>query len=236
MSEILADMFIAESVADMNRHQYTSDSSRRLLKQAVLAAHGYSSEDFDTSLVWYGHNYSTYNDVYDRTIEILEEKSAEAGTALIQANATFYGDSVDIWSGSKYAVVNRRVPSKYIKFGLECDENSEPGDFYTWRVKLIDDMSRSVRWFMLANYSDSTTEYLNSTTSSMGWNEMMFVTDSTRTLTDISGYFEIIIDRDIQEQKVKDIWLDSISLIRKRVNPEVYDMNRYKLRHGRRME
>lgn len=236
MAEVLADLYIAESVVEMNRHQYTSDSSRRLLKQSVLARHGYTTEDFDTSMVWYGHNYSIYNDVSDHAIEILEKRSAEAGTALMEANASFYGDSVDIWGASRYALINRRVPSRYIKFDIECDENSELGDIYTWRVKLFDDMARSVRWFMLANYSDSTTEYLSSTTSSMGWNEISFFTDSTRTLNDISGYFEIITDRDLEAGKIKDIWLDSISLVRKRVNPDGYEMNRYRLRSGRRME
>lgn len=236
MAEVLADMYIAESVVDMNRHQYTSDSSRRLLKQSVLARHGFTSEDFDTSMVWYGHNYSIYNEVFDHTVEILEKRSAEAGTALLEANASFFGDSVDIWSGSRYALINRRIPSRYIKFEVECDDNSEPGDIYTWRVKLFDDKARSVRWYMLANYSDSTTEYLNSTTSSMGWNEISFVTDSTRTLTDISGYFEIVTDRELDMGKVNDIWLDSISLVRKRVNPEIYEVNRYRLRGGRRME
>lgn len=236
MAEVLADMYIAESVVDLNRHQYVTDSSRRLLKQSVLAMHGYDSEDFDTSMVWYGHNYSEYVDVYDRTIKILEKKSAQAGTALMEANASFYGDSVDIWSGAPFLKINRRIPSGFVRFKIEGDENSEPGDIYSWRVKLVDDQARSVRWFMLANYSDSTTEYLNSSTSSMGWNEMTFVTDSTRTLEDMSGYFEIVPDRELDLNKVNDIWLDSISLVRKRVNPEIYSTNRYRLRGGRRIE
>lgn len=236
MAEVLADMYIAESVVDMNRHQYVTDSSRRLLKQSVLARHGYTSDDFDTSMVWYGHNYTKYVDVFDRTIEILEDKSAKAGSALLEANATFYGDSVDIWGGSPYLKINKRIPTKYVKFNVEADENSEPGDMYTWRVKLVDDQARSVRWFMLANYSDSTNEYLNSSSSSMGWNEMTFVTDSTRELSDISGYFEIVLDREVDTEKINDIWLDSISLVRKRVNPEIYSTNRYRLRSGRRIE
>lgn len=236
MAEVMADMYIAESVVEMNRHQYVSDSSRRLLRQSVLEHHGFTSADFDTSMVWYGHNYSSYLDVCDRTIEILQKKSDQAGTALMEANVSFFGDSVDIWSGSPYLRINNRIPSRYVKFGIDSDENSEAGDIYTWRVKLVDDQARSVRWFMLANYSDSTTEYLNSTTSAMGWNEMTFITDSTRTLQELSGYFEIIIDRDIDKQKLNDIWIDSISLVRKRVNPDMYDTNRYRLRRGRRME
>lgn len=236
MAEVMADMYIAESVVDMNRHLYTTDSSRRMLKQSVLAKHGYTTDDFDTSMVWYGHHYSDYIAVYDNTIKILEDRSAQAGSALIEANASFYGDSVDIWSGSSFLKINKRLPSKYVKFEIECDENSEPGDIYTWRVKLVDDMARTVRWFMLANYSDSTTEYLNSSTSSMGWNEMSLVTDSTRSLTDISGYFEIVLDREMDMNKINDIWIDSISLVRKRVNHDIYETNRYRLRRGHRLE
>lgn len=236
MAKVLTDMYIAESVVDMNRHLYTSDSSRRMLKQSVLARYGYTTDDFDTSMVWYGHHYSDYIKVFDKTIKILEERSTQAGSALIEANASFYGDSVDVWSGSTFLKINKRLPSKYVKFEIECDENSEPGDMYTWRAKLVDDMARTVRWFMLANYSDSTTEYLNSSTSSMGWNEMTLVTDSTRTLTDISGYFEIVLDREMDMNKINDIWIDSISLLRKRVNPDIYETNRYRLRSGHCLE
>ena len=236
MAEVLADMYIAESVVDMNRHLYSTDSSRRMFKQSVLAKHGYTIDDFDTSMVWYGHHYSDYIAVYDNTIKILEERGSQAGSALIEANASYYGDSVDIWSGSSFLKINRRLPSKYVKFEIECDENSKPGDIYTWRAKLVDDMARSVRWFMLANYSDSTCEYLNSSTSSMGWNEMSLVTDSTRTLTDISGYFEIVLDREMDMNKINDIWIDSISLVRKRMNPDIYETNRYRLRRGHRLE
>ncbi|MDE6691911.1 MAG: DUF4296 domain-containing protein [Muribaculaceae bacterium] len=236
MAEVMADMYIAESVVDMNRHLYSTDSSRRMLKQSVLAKHGYTIDDFDTSMVWYGHHYSDYIAVYDNTIKILEERGSQAGSALIEANASYYGDSVDIWSGSSFLKINRRLPSKYVKFEIECDENSEPGDIYTWRAKLVDDMARSVRWFMLASYSDSTCEYLNSSTSSMGWNEMSLVTDSTRTLTDISGYFEIVLDREMDMNKINDIWIDSISLVRKRMNPDIYETNRYRLRRGHRLE
>lgn len=236
MAQVMADMYIAESVVDMNRHLYVSDSSRRMLKQSVLAKHGYTSDDFDTSMVWYGHHYSEYIDVYDNTIKILEERSAQAGSALIEANASFYGDSVDVWSGSSFLRINKRLPSKYVKFEIDCDENSEPGDIYTWRVKLVDDLARTVRWFMLANYSDSTSEYLNSSTSSMGWNEMSLFTDSTRTLNDLSGYFEIVLDREMDMNKINDVWIDSISLVRKRVNPAIYETNRYRLRSGHRME
>lgn len=230
---VLADMYTAESYVDQNYNEFNTDSARRLLKQSVLAKYGYESADFDSSLMWYGKHSDVYLKVNDQVVEILKKRDREIGSAISQSESSFFGDSVDVWSGSRYAVIHGRFPSKFVSFEMGADENQNPGDTYTWRVKLDDSDVSSIRWVILAQYNDSTSDYLNTTTSTLGWNEVRFTTDSTKTIKAFKGYFEPLSEhRSASSENHKtnrNIWIDSISLIRKRVNPETYSMDRSRL-------
>lgn len=233
MAYVLADMYMAESYVEQNYNDYNTDSARRMLKQSVLAKYDYETADFDSSLMWYGMHSDIYMKVNDRVMEILKERDRDLGSAILQSNSSFSGDSVDVWSGARYALFNRRMPSYYVSFEIDADENQEAGDVYSWRVKSDDEKVRSFRWVMLAQYSDSTYDYLNTMTSMSGLNEALFATDSTKDIVALRGYFEPVIDGEGKFKGDKSysgsIWVDSISLIRKRVNPEEYSLQRSRL-------
>lgn len=231
-ANVLADMYVAESYVDHNYNDFHSDSSRRLLKQSVLAKYGYESADFDSTLMWYGMHADLYLKVNDKVMEILKERDREIGSAISQSAASFFGDSVDVWSGARYAIIHNRFPSKFVSFEMGADDNQEPGDSYTWRVKLDDQNVSSIRWVILVQYNDSTSEYLNTTSSTLSWNEVRFATDSTKSVKALRGYLEPLIENrssSSDNKKNQLIWLDSISLIRKRVNTETYSMDRSRL-------
>ena len=120
-----------------------------------------------------------------------------------------------------------------MSFEMGADDNQEPGDTYTWRVKLDDSDVSSIRWVILAQYNDSTSDYLNTTTSTLGWNEVRFTTDSTKTIKAFKGYFEPLSEHgnlsNGNSKTNRPIWIDSISLIRRRVNPDMYSMDRSRL-------
>lgn len=220
MSALLADMHIAEAVVENNYGDYPSDSSRMALKQAVLERHGVTLEQFDTSLVWYGHNIDKYLEVYDGTIALLKERQAAAGSASVLA-MSIGGDSADVWPGSRYIVLSERLPSPMIGFDFKHDENFEQGDVYTFRIKVLDKPGAKVKWMMAANYDEGGLDVLslNISPQQNGWTEVTFPTDSTRMLDRIRGHFEVETD---QDAKSGEIWVDSISLVRRRVTPEMY--------------
>lgn len=241
MSELLADLHVAEVVVDQNHGIYREDSTRILLRQSVFAKHGVTAADFDTSLVWYGHNLDKYLEVYDDAISILEKRNRALGTAIVQSAVSLAGDSVDIWPGTRYVRLSNLLPSHFITFNIPHDENWEVGDVYTWRLKLVDQGIRSVRWNVLAEYEDSTFDWLSSMTSTRGWNEIIFATDSTRSMTNMRGFIEFVIDDTMDEKtaakqnlKSREYWVDSISLIRKRINPALYTQ-RYRIRNYRKL-
>lgn len=220
MAAVMADMHVADAVVSLNSQAYRSDSSRMLLRQSVLERHGVTAAEFDTSLYWYGRNLDKYADVYDRAVKILEKRSSDlGGMAAVTGGVTLSGDSVDVWTGARYAFLTSRLPSRSVRFSLPADDNSESGDVYTWRLKLLDEGHASVRWNMVARYADNTLDVLGSTTSRRGLNEMSFATDSTKTLVRLDGFVEIK-PGGIASERDGEMSVDSIALLRRRMSPE----------------
>lgn len=222
MASLMADMHIAESVVDVNRRDYPSDSMLSVMKQSVLARHGVTQAQLDTSFDWYGHNINRYMEVYDKTIELLERRIAETGNRIAAEAVSVAGDSVDVWSNSPFLGVNDLSPSKIITFSLNRDENWEPGDSYTWRAKFVNSTETSV-WSIVADYGDGSKEILSTELSGDGWHEIKFATDSTRIIEGIYGYMSL------QPRPHTTLWADSIMLIRNRLDAETYNQ-RYRQR------
>lgn len=216
MATVLADLHIGEAVVEMNHRDFATDSAKMLLKESIFLSNGITQEKFDTSMVWYAHNMDKYMDVCEREIKILEKRNANAGFLIREMAMSMDGDSVDVWGGSRYAVISDRFPTRNLCFDISVDENMDSGDIYIWRLKLIDVEDAQVQWSLLANYADSTCEYLTALTTQKDWNEVTFMTDSTKRIARIRGMFS-------PTSKLNStIYIDSIQLLRKRVNPQKY--------------
>ncbi len=216
MAQLLADIHIGESVVDAERTKYYSDSLKKVVKQSILIKHNVTQAQLDTSFAWYGHNIEEYIAVYDRVIEILDDDINKLGTISTEkVNITYEGDSVDVWQKVRHYSINANSPSQFITFSLSKDYTWENGDNYTWRLKLINNISQ-LKWCIAADYSDGSSEFTNSSISNEGWNEIQLVPDSTKTLNRVYGYL-YATPRDAEI-----IYLDSISLVRNRSTQRTY--------------
>lgn len=211
MAQLMADMRVADAVVSVNSSDYRGPATREALRMAVFNRHGVTEAQFDSSLVWYGRNIGKYQEVNDRTIDILEGRLARAGSAASAAAMSIAGDSVDIWDSSRLFTVTRRSPSQFITFHLSPDRNWEAGDVYTWRARFAIPPA-SASWSITAEYDDGAVEIVNSTmlASAPGSHDLTLFTDSTRSARAISGWLRIEPDR------MRPAIIDSISLIRRR--------------------
>lgn len=227
MAQLMADVHTAEAVVDMNRSYYPTDSARQAMKQSVYTRHGVSSEQVDSSFAWYGRNITYYMDVYDRTIEILEHRLIESGNRVAaEAALSIAGDSVDVWPYPRYIAVNDRLPSKTLTFNFARDPNWERGDSYTWRAKMFNNQEQSA-WGIVVEYADGSMEFLSQDISDGdGWKELVFYSDSLRDATRVYGYMNAA------NRPGASLHLDSIEMVRKRVDPERYN-RRYNVRYLR---
>jgi len=223
MAALMADVHIGESYIENNHRDFPTDSAKQALKQSILLAHNVSQETFDTSMMWYGRHIDKYLEMYDLTIEILNRRQIDAGSIMTQQAMSIAGDSVDVWSAPTHMVISNRMPSAMLSFTLPADDNSKCGDYYKWRMKFING-DASVRWTLVAEYADSTVDILNLTTNGRGWNEISFSADSTQDLKEIRALMMP------STPLPSDLWIDSISLIRKRhttdATPTLYNGQR----------
>ena len=223
MAELLADFHTGEAVVDMNRTEFYTDSLRQLYKQSVYARHGVTPEEVDSSFSWYGRHMAEYMDVYDRTIEILDRRLIETGNRIAaEAALSIAGDSVDVWPNARFLTFNDLMPSRTATFSFSNDENWERGDCYTWRAKFFNN-TETLRFTIVAEYTDGTVDMASKSFSGEGWNELVFSSDSTRTANRIFGFIDGL------SRPGTMLRADSMEMIRKRVNHE-NPVGRYNIR------
>lgn len=221
MAELLADIHIGEGVTDQSS-DFRSDSMRRILKQSIYARHGVNSAKVDTSMIWYGRHLDEYQKVYDRTIEILEEKYADATANAVGEAMAIAGDSVDVWNLASHFALTGLDRPQYFTFSIESDENWNPGDAYTWKFKTINNAD-ALGLRLMVDYNDGFTEVTTSSTTDDGWHNVQLSLDSTRTADRIYGVAAFNVNPD------NHLYIDSISLVRKRVSSIAYS-SRYRQR------
>ena len=120
------------------------------------------------------------------------------------------------------------TPTRYIAFRLTPDDNWEKGDEYALAFKLIN-MRSDVKSLLATDYTDGRSEYLSTTQSEDGWSRVTLRLDTARTAQAIYGFIEF------NPASGEHIYVDSISLVRTRMNPNVYrSRNRQKIfDHGK---
>lgn len=220
MAELMADMHTAEAVVDNNYPDYPTDSAKMLLKQSVLAKHGYTLAQLDTSFMWYGANLSKYSEVYEKTVAILEKRLTESGVAVTHSNGNT--DSVDIWDMTRYVMVRPTSPSRMLTYRFDNDkEEWSKGDMFTLRAKFANTEGNSTV-SMTANYDDGTFEVLTSRFSGDGWHEVSFFADSMLDMKALSGSLSFRNERNT-------LIVDSIQFLRKPLDAALYSQ-RYRQR------
>lgn len=216
MAALLADIHTGEAVVENNFRHYDSDSSRSVLRQSIYAKHGVDAARVDSSMMWYGQHMDEYLEVYERTIDLLNADIAKAqedagsnSTDMSNQTFAFEGDSVDVWTDIRYRRLSANMPSEFIAFSLNSDNNWEKGDAYEFKYKLLG-VHGTTRATLMAEYHNGTREYVSQNIGNNGWNSIKLVLDSTRTPYNVSGFIHY------QPVKGEVAYIDSISLTRTR--------------------
>lgn len=219
MAELIADIHVGESVAEATPGSFPNDSTKRALRQAIYARHGLTPEQAEASLRWYGYNMERYIEVYDRAIEILNERMRDAellaGTSgsnpasTPQNNLTLEGDSVDVWNGITFRPFSSELLSNVIPFSMLHDINWEKGDIYYLRSKLTGN-SGPVVFTVAIDYDDGSKETFSNRMIGDGWHDVSFGLDTVRTARQIYGTISY------QVPDGETAYIDSVSLTRAR--------------------
>ncbi|MCM1448874.1 MAG: DUF4296 domain-containing protein [Clostridiales bacterium] len=212
MAQLLADVYRGESVIEFERNTYSNDSMKKVVKQSVLLAHDMTQEDFDSSMSWYGRNIEEYVKVCDQAVELLQEESNNIPDDPTGSNQILVaGDSAQVWSLPRFYHITSATPSRYLTFRLSPDDTWEAGDEYTLQFKLLNARSE-VNTAIAVDYDDNRTEFIRARQDQEGWFHNTLRLDSTRTARALYGYLLF------NPAEGENIYLDSVSLVRTRVN------------------
>lgn len=224
MAELMADIHVAESVADTERRQFQSDSMKQLLKQSVLARHGYDVAVFDSSLMYYGQHIDRYAKLYDDIVAILEKRIADAeeaaatdgNTAALasgEINISVDGDSVDVWGLPRTVTFSPVSPVASLPFGLNSDNYWERGDVYTLRGKLVG-VNQGLVINLAVEYMNGSVDHITVRSLGNGWRSATLSLDTALVARYVYGTIEYTPNAD-NADTYKAV-LDSISLVRTR--------------------
>lgn len=218
MARLMADIHTAECVIEANPSQYATDSSKRILRQSIYLKHGVTSEQVDSSLSWYGYHLDKYMEVYDLTVDMLEQRLADArekgGSAITTTSelaSAIDGDSVDVWPSIRSRRFSVGMPSQIITFALPADRYWEQGDVYTLQAKMLDAASGSLRFTLAVEYSDGSIDYLSRSMQGDGFHSLRVPTDSAKTAHRVYG----TVSFSTPARQVA--YIDSITLVRTRM-------------------
>ncbi len=218
MASLLADLHTAGAVVEIEGASWNTDSSRHQLREAIYSRHGVSSEDVDSSLMWYGHNLNEYLKVYDKTLTIIDKRIAEAeraGAKTVETNArvTLDGDSVNLWQGPLSIRLNEKNPSEFITFSYAADRFWERGDHFTLSLTPVATQS-PVYLTIVAQYGDGTAEYVTNQSIGDSRRHLTLVVDSTKMVSGIFGSIHY------SPSPGEISYLDSITLVRTRTHDD----------------
>ena len=230
MDDLIVDLCKAEAYMELNPAEFSSDSSKMILKQSVFRQHGINQKVYDRSIEWYANNMDSYRKVYDKAIRTLDserkslnkkskEDDAKVSLAGVRRTAKGYypstGDSADVWIYDRTFTLTSNYRRGYITFEMSPDAESKNGDRYKLSLKKLGFGSR-FSILLAAEYRDGCSSLVARNSSFDGWDEFSLQCDSTREARRIYGY----IRYDVRPFSVA--FIDSVSLLRTHCAPAQY--------------
>lgn len=219
MAPLLADIYTADAIVEGQYYQFGDDSVKMRFRQAVFDKYGITSAQLDTSIGWYGRNLEIYKDIEDKTIEILEKRVAEGGMGERRLAAADLqdADSADLWTASPYIKIFPGTRTKVLTFSIDRDESWKPGDRYSWRFK-SHNLYSTTPVSIAALYDDGSIDYYSDNLTTGTRRSAEVITDSTKIPAKIFGSWLITPNAGSA------VYLDSLQLVRTRLNPDSYGL------------
>ena len=224
MVDLLSDIYKSEAIIEMNQAKFKSESMKAVVRQSIFEKHGVTQEEFDSSMVWYGHNVRNYIKVYDGIIARLEDEEYYLNNAdnphksnarRVKKKYPSSGDSADIWNKEHSWILLPQYRNNIIRFNIDAKSDNKKGDCYTFIYRMRN-MISGVKVFMAVDYYDGTTSFAYRTSPIEGECRLSVQSDSTKSVKRLYGYLST--KPSIREA----VFIDSIMMLRTRLDSATY--------------
>lgn len=197
MSSLLADIHLAEAYSNRLGSEIINDSSRKVLRQSVLADNGVDEKEFQASLDWYGHHIDDYTKLYDEVERKLQKKAGSAGESK--------NSNIDnLWPLAGMMTIMPKDYTNGFSFSIESS-GIEPGAAMIWKMR-FNRMNSYATVLLAAEYGAINGQYVYKQVNQPGTVELLLDIDSIRSPKRIYGYVHL------DSKPIETVWVDSIYL------------------------
>lgn len=196
LEPLLYDYHLAQS---MSRDIVGADYKKKLYSEYVLNKHGYTLEQFDSSMLWYSryprHLYDVYASLQKRLdAEVLAMDDDKSDALEKLASKNLQGDTVNLWTGRKTELLSATAFKNRLLFHCDADSTFIPGDSIamSFNVRFAnagnDAVAQLAHTAMVVEYDDSTSVGDGYSFSTAGSRTLSVNRDFNRRIKNIRSY------------------------------------------------
>ena len=220
MEDVLYDYYLAQGMSYTPTEEgmeYSREYNRRL----ALKKHGYTQEDFDSSMVWYFNHLEELFKIYESVQHRLGEDALAQGTSVreLQQFTTYLhtSDTTDVWEGKRYLLLYPQAPFHIYQFKQKADSSYHAGDSFLFTYGttfFVQSGTRSAQVYLALTYDNDSVVTRNYAVPTSGIGTVR-IPSLDHALKELRGYI-IMNRRDTKrmDNEVCMLFLDRIQLLR----------------------
>lgn len=179
---LIADLQLADAYVRQEGVHYGSDEWRCRMSDSIMARHGVTKAQFDTTLAYYGRNF----DLYYKLMEKVESRLHDREKKYLASTSDIDENSTDIWPYPAHAVFSALSDVDGLVFSFP-DVGISSGESLEWSLRFTSDVTGQ---FMLGvDYDDGSSSYEAREIHSSRHPRLQLQTDTVLKVRRIYGYF-----------------------------------------------
>lgn len=200
MADIIADLTLAEAYAHRPYKSLLNDSDRRLLRQSILQKYNVTPQEFDSTLMWYGHHMDKYSELYEKVDKRLDKRAQT-----ISPNTQTDINSKSLWPLPDMITISPKSLADGCSFTIPGTDVS-PGQTIEWSMR-INRLLVNATAVIIADYGNHKYSIARTSIRESGKLRLQLTTNPTQGSPQrITGYLHLSDTPPMQ------VWVDSISL------------------------
>jgi hypothetical protein len=210
MQHVLVDIQIAEDMIGMDAATFPTNEEKTALYRSVFRKHGVTEAEYDSSLVWYGHNLDAYMRIYKLALADVQARIDALGDAAPEPVTEMNRDSLEIWTFRRYRELSPRMLANMMVFDIEPGTAYSSGSTFVLGMHVwgVTPRMREPVEMHLRTVCDDTTYTASRTIRENGYCELRLKVSPVKRTQRVYGYIRL----DGKEDACRKIYLDGFRL------------------------
>lgn len=217
LADVLVDVHRAEGLLELQQNNTRklseTDQYQREVIAAVLAKHGVTRQQYDSTMMWYAQHLKLLTRVYAHVDERLNDEH-DRWSLLVEESRSFAvsqaGDSVELWTLRPHLVLDRQRYQDLRFWEIASDSNYVAGDTLRWQfvVRGLREGQKVIAQMSLDH--EGTIGQASRVVDRSGRYQLTVQPDSVQSFT--SAILALVLKQD--STCLSPVFVDSLSLVR----------------------